>query len=57
MRARVRGRLLPRWQMRHGWADEVLVAKQRSEEPLQDLTLIPYGCSNIRVTEFPRLLE
>ena len=25
-----------------------------SAEPLEDLTLIPYGCTNIRVTEFPR---
>jgi hypothetical protein len=54
-RARVRGRRLPGWKLRHGWADEVPVEPQTSEEPLQDLTLIPYGCTNIRVTEFPRL--
>jgi hypothetical protein len=41
--------------MRHGWADEVPVGAQRSDEPLQELTLIPYGCTNIRITEFPRL--
>jgi DUF1680 family protein len=57
MRARVRGRRLPHWELRHGWADEVPVRPQISEEPLQDLTLIPYGCTNIRVTEFPRLQE
>jgi hypothetical protein len=22
-------------------------------EPLTDLTLIPYGCTNLRITEFP----
>jgi len=55
MRARVRGRLLPGWEMRHGWANEVPVAKQRSDEPLQELTLLPYGCTNLRISEFPRL--
>jgi len=55
--AHARGRLLPDWEMRHGWADEVPVGTQRSDEPLQELTLIPYGCTNIRITEFPRLQE
>lgn len=53
--ARVRGRRLPAWKLRHGWADEVPVEPQSSQEPLEELTLIPYGCTNIRVTEFPRL--
>jgi len=53
--ARARGRRLPEWKLRHGWADEVPVGPQSSEEPLEELTLIPYGCTNIRVTEFPRL--
>ena len=57
MRARVRARLLSGWELRHGWADEVRVARQRSDEALEELTLIPYGCTNIRVTEFPRLEE
>jgi len=29
--------------------------RARLEEPLEELTLIPYGCTNIRITEFPRL--
>ena len=55
MRARVRGRRLPSWGLEHGWASEVPPGLQSSSEPLEDLTLIPYGCTNIRVTEFPRL--
>jgi hypothetical protein len=26
-----------------------------TEEPVEDITLIPYGCTNIRITEFPKL--
>ena len=55
MRARVRGRRLPGWELAHGWASEVPPGRLTSAEPLEDLTLIPYGCTNIRVTEFPRL--
>jgi hypothetical protein len=55
MMARVRGRRLPNWKLRHGWAEEVVPGLHQSSEPLEDLTLIPYGCTNIRVTEFPRL--
>jgi uncharacterized protein len=53
--AKARGRRLPGWKQAHGWAAEVPPGPQGSREPLEELTLIPYGCSNIRVTEFPRL--
>ena len=53
--ARARGRRLPGWKLRHGWADEVPPEPQSSSEPIEDLTLLPYGCTNLRVTEFPRL--
>ncbi len=53
--ARVKGRRLPGWTLEHGWAGEVPPGPQGSSEPLEPLTLLPYGCTNIRVTEFPRL--
>jgi hypothetical protein len=57
MEATVRGRRLPRWGMAHGWATETPPGPQASQEPLEDLTLVPYGCTNIRVAEFPRVGE
>jgi uncharacterized protein len=53
--ARAQGRRLPNWNLKHGWADETAPETQESREPLEDITLLPYGCTNIRVTEFPRL--
>ena len=55
MVARARGRLLPNWKLAHGWAGEIAPGLAQSSEPLEDLTLMPYGCTNIRVTEFPRV--
>jgi hypothetical protein len=57
MAARVKGRKLPGWKLAHGWAEEIPPEPQSSKEPVEELTLIPYGCTNIRVTEFPRIIE
>ena len=61
--ANARGRQIPGWKVVRGWAGELAVtdsdtadpAKGTSDQPLEELTLIPYGCTNIRITEFPRL--
>jgi hypothetical protein len=50
-----KGRRLPAWKLEHGWAGEITPGPASSTEPVEELTLIPYGCTNIRVTEFPRL--
>jgi hypothetical protein len=55
VRAAVWGRKIPNWGLRHGWADETPPSPVESDEPNERLELVPYGCTNIRITEFPLL--
>jgi hypothetical protein len=61
--ATARGRRIPAWKLERGWAGELSPAdvawsdrsKVISDQPVENITLIPYGCTNIRITEFPKL--
>ncbi len=63
MVAKVSARRVPSWGLSRGWASEVSstdaewadAAKSVSSEPIETVELIPYGCTNIRVTEFPKV--
>jgi hypothetical protein len=60
---RVRARRIAAWKLSQGWAGELsradpAWARPQTAEPLgavEDVELVPYGCTNIRITEFPRL--
>jgi DUF1680 family protein len=61
--ATVRGRRLPRWRIVNGWAGEMSPAdaswadpaRAETPMPVEEVRLVPYGCTNIRITEFPRV--
>ena len=55
--AQMKGRKIAWWGIRNGWAYETPISPVVSEEPDEELTLIPYGCTNIRITEFPILAD
>jgi hypothetical protein len=50
-----KGRRIPEWQNEHGSAGILPEYPVTSSEPEETLTLIPYGCTNLRITEFPLL--
>jgi hypothetical protein len=65
MVAKAKGRVIPSWKLQRGWAGEISPAdaawsdpgRQVTDQHVEEITLIPYGCTNIRITEFPRLRE
>ena len=51
--ATVKGRRVPAWIMENGSPADAPLSPIVSSDPLEELTLIPYGCTNLRITEFP----
>lgn len=53
----VEGKRLPEWSNENGSAGEIPTSPVQSSEPLDKLTLVPFGCTHLRIAEFPTLGE
>ena len=49
------GRRLPDWKLVDGSAGPLPVSPSSSQEPVETLSLIPYGAAKLRITAFPAL--
>jgi hypothetical protein len=54
---KVRGKRLPEWVMENNSCGEIPLGPVTSNEPVEELTLVPYGCARLRITEFPCLTD
>ncbi len=51
---KAKGRRVPDWKLVAGSAGPLPMSPVPTSAPEEDLTLIPYGCTNLRVTVFPQ---
>jgi hypothetical protein len=53
--AKVQGRKLAGWTIEKGAAQPPPESPVTSDQPLESIVLVPYGCTDLRITAFPRL--
>ena len=51
------GRRIPEWTLVNGSAGPLPVSPVSSKEPVEKLTLLPYGSAKLRITAFPQVMK
>jgi hypothetical protein len=55
---RAKGKRIPQWKQEpNGMVAEVQPGPVRSDQPIEDVTLIPMGCARLRISSFPQIGE
>ena len=54
VRLKGRARRLPEWELAQNSAGPLPTSPVRSSEPVEEVTLVPYGCARLRVSEIPQ---
>ncbi|MGB4256465.1 MAG: beta-L-arabinofuranosidase domain-containing protein [Phycisphaerae bacterium] len=55
---KAKGRRIPEWKQEpNGLVCEIQGSPVRSEQPIEDITLIPMGCARLRISQFPTIGE
>jgi hypothetical protein len=52
---KIKGQQIPEWGIRNNSADDPPVHPVISLQPVEELQLVPYGCTRLRISEFPTL--